>query len=126
LPFYCRTTATAKKWQNNGKGRTMQTETEVLTDASDVEALPVDTYTRMQLYWAFNQYRETLGEVAISDRTFRYWRQVLEIKPDKFGLFWSSDLSRLKDAAWRVATGQTLEQVAAMYKAMEEEAHANS
>lgn len=127
LPQKCRENATAKERQKSSKNPAMQTlEVEVIDDqAQPVEAIPatpVNTFTLLQLHWEFNQYRwERLGKKPLKERAFRYWRQILEIEPDRFGLFWLSDLERLKDAARRVSGGQPLEKVAAMYKSMEEQ-----
>ncbi len=59
----------------------------------------------------------------MTDRTFRYWRRKLDIVPDELGLYWQSDLERLKDAVRRLSQGQSLDQIAQTQK---ENTHAYS
>lgn len=82
-----------------------------------MQTLEAHIYTRLELFWALSRYRSQLVGEPISDRTFRHWRQKLEIVPDpSTGLYWESDLERLKDAARRLSQGQTLNQIIQMTK----------
>ena len=87
-----------------------------------METLETSTYTNLELFWELARYRQELVAKPFSERTFRLWRQKLEIIPDPLtGLYWSSDLEILKDATRRVSQGQTLDQIREMRKKQERE-----
>lgn len=77
-----------------------------------MQEIRTDRYTRQELYWAIVQYRAQFTQEVISERTFRHWRQKLEIEPDRQGLFWQSDLQRLQTLVVGLSQGLTIEQVA--------------
>ncbi len=81
-----------------------------------MQTLEISTYTRLQLYWELCKYRQEFNGAPISDRTFRHWKQKLGIVPDHLGLYWQSDLERLKDTARRLSQGQSLDQIAQMFQ----------
>lgn len=87
------------------------------------ETLDASRYTRLELYWELCRYRSQLTGEPISDRTFRLWRQRLGIVPDQSGLYWQSDLQRLKETVRRLSQGQTLNQIVQLFK---ERDHAHS
>lgn len=88
-----------------------------------MQTLETSTYTRSELYWELCRYRQQFNGEPLSDRTFRHWRQKLEIVPDHLGLYWQIDLERLKDAVRRLSQGQSLDQIAQMLK---EQTHAST
>ncbi len=79
-----------------------------------MQTLEATTYTRLELYWEICKYSQEFNGKPISDRTFRHWRQKLEIIPDRLGLYWQEDLERLKEVVRRLSQGQTLDQIAQM------------
>lgn len=81
-----------------------------------MQTLETSTYTRLELYWEICRYRQQFNGSPVSDRTFRHWKQKFGIVPDHLGLYWQSDLERLKDAVRRLSQGQSLDQIAQMFK----------
>ena len=106
----CRKIAAELPRQKNGKN-----------PAKVMITIETSTYTQLELYWAIAAYRKQLVAKSFSDRTFRLWRQKLKIVPDDTGLYWESDLERLKDATRRVSQGQTLDQIQQMMTNREKE-----
>ena len=88
-----------------------------------MQTLEVTTYTRLQLYWELCRYRQEFNGESMSDRTFRHWKQKLGIVPDHLGLYWQSDLERMKEAVRRLSQGQSLDQIAIFFK---EQLHATA
>ena len=107
LPQNCRRVATARIRQEYGK---------------NMQTIETSTYTCLELFWELERYRHEFVSKPFSERTFRLWRQKLEIVSDpRTGLYWGSDLEILKDATRRVSQGQTLDQIREMRKKRERE-----
>lgn len=87
-----------------------------------MQTLEANTYTLPQLFQAVCVYCQQFRGQGVSDRTFRLWRQRLEIIPDSKGLYWETDLEHLKEVVMGLSQGRTLEQIA--NQIMEDSNHA--
>ena len=79
-----------------------------------IETIEAGKYTRQELYWEVCRYRQQFEAKEISLRTFRHWRQKLELVPDQEGKYWEEDLQKIKLLIRGISQGQNLEQIATM------------